>query len=81
MNIEYIWRDVLLAVEEVEWIVIAWDEYDFALEEIMKEQENIFAGFWLFLFWVLFIVVIAVDDISSDEAVIEVEGVGFDMFW
>ena len=71
MDIEYIWRDVLLAVEVVEWIMVARDEYDFALEEVMQKQEDIFACLWLFLFWMFFVVMIAIDYVSSYEAVIE----------
>ena len=50
MNVEDIRGDVLFAVEVGEGVVVARDEDDFALKEVMQKEKNLFTGFKLFLF-------------------------------
>ena len=80
VNVEDIGGDVLLAVEVGEGIVVARDENDFALKEIVQKEENILTGFKLFLFIVGFFVVIAVDNITPNEAVVKMKGIAADSF-
>ena len=78
MNVEDIRGDVLFAVEVGEGVVVARDEDDFALKEVMQKEKNLFTGFKLFLFVMWFFVVIAVDNIAAYEAVVKMERIAAD---
>ena len=71
---------MLLTVQVAQGIMIARDKDNFALEEIMKEEKYLFASLQFFLFIMIFVIVIAVDDISPHKAVVEVKRVGSDGF-
>jgi hypothetical protein len=79
VDIENIRRNMAFAVKVSLRIMVSRDENDLALEEVMQKQQNFITSRQLFLLRVRPVVMVAIDDVSSHEAVVKVQRVGSDV--
>lgn len=60
-------------------VMVAWNKKYLALKEVVEGEHDFFEGGALMFFGVGFVGVIAIDDISSYDAIIKVESVAADI--
>ena len=75
MDIENIRRNMAFTVKVSLRIMVSRDENDLALEEVMQKQQNFITSRQLFLLRVRPVVMVAIDDVPSHEAVVKVQRV------
>ena len=72
MDVDDVFVGMLFAFERVKGIVVAGDPQDLALKDLLQPIETIVRFLHLLLFVMGVLLVVAVGDISSHDAVVEV---------